>query len=813
VIGDDSVHTTLIGLSLLVVGFLGPAWGAGQERQVRLNGGWYYLEDSSSAIGVILTGKKTWQAVTLPHTWNAFDVTDNVPGYRRSAGWYRRELVMPRNLRSFRRFLVFEGANITSLVYVNGTPAGGHVGGYVGFEVDMTPFLRPGKNAIHVRVDNSYNRHVIPSQKSDFFIYGGITRDVWLKTLPPQYIRRVRITTPAVSAESAETAIEVRLGNAGGRSLPALIRVTMRDPADQVVASGTSRIDFVGRGGSATLRLPPLARPRLWSPADPALYRASVVLEIAGKRIDEVSERIGYRWFEFREHGPFFLNGERLLLRGTHRHEEHAGLGSAMPDSLHRRDIILVKGMGGNFLRLAHYPQDPEIYRACDELGILVWDELPWCRGGVGDAEWKANTRRLLREQIIQNANHPSVIAWSLGNELYWLPDFEGGGNTDSLRSFFAELKAIASSLDPSRPVAARKFYEGADLADVFSPSIWAGWYSGVYRDYEKMISEAREKYPHLLHVEYGGDSHLGRHSENPISGEGMTTPDGWERTFTPGKVKNVSLAGDWSEEYVVDLFDWHLHVSESLDWFVGNAQWALKDFGTPLRPENPIPYVNQKGLLDRSGYPKDAYYVFKSYWSVDPKFCYLQSHTWNERSGPPERKRSVRVYSNCAEVELLLNGKSLGRKLRDPRTFPAGGLLWDLLFAEGANALAAVGFDEGKRVAGDSLMVHYSWQKSGEPDDLKLVAEKKPDGTYLVTATALDKNGLRCLAYNKKVYFVQLGPGRLLQDYGTSTRSAVIEMANGKAQIEFVPDAGMTTTIEARTMELRGSYCTIKEE
>ena len=183
---------------------------------------------------------------------------------------------------------------------------------------------------------------------------------------------------------------------------------------------------------------------------------------------------------------------------------------------------------------------------------------------------------------------------------------------------------------------------------DVFSPSIWSGWYSGSYKSYQKAVDKYKKEYKHFLHTEYGGSSHVGRHTENPITGEGKIQADGWEEAIVQNDVPNIAKVGDWSENYIVDLFDWHLRISENDTAFVGNAQWAFKDFGTPLRPENAIPYINQKGLVDRNNNPKDAFYVFKSYWNDTTPFAYIESHTWTERQGPKGLKRAVSVYSNC---------------------------------------------------------------------------------------------------------------------------------------------------------------------
>lgn len=783
----------------------------GMRQVVSLNSNWSYLQDDIKTVEELPSTKQPWVRVTLPHTWNLFDAVDQVPGYRRNAGWYRREIAIPADLGDHRFLLSFEGVNLKSIILVNGRPAGKHIGGYVGFDIDITPFLNPGtKNEILIRADNSRDINLIPSQKSDFIIYGGITRNVWLKIMPARFVSHISIRTPKVSAEAGETTCDVTLLNHGAKTGNLVVTAVILDKNNKEVGRRQIPVTITNESETVRIELPATKHPMLWSPSSPSLYRMTVELKESGKVIDRMTDRFGYRWFEFKEHGPFFLNGERLLLRGTHLHEDYAGYGMAMPDSLHRKDIAMIKELGANFVRLAHYPQAPEVYRACDELGILVWDELPWCRGGFGGDEWRAWTKRLLEEQISQNLNHPSIIIWSLGNELYWLPDFPKGDVLDSLRAMIKELNDIAHQLDPDRLTATRKFTEGADLVDVVSPSIWAGWYSGSYKSYETAISGAHKQFARFFHAEFGGDSHVGRHTESPVSGDATTTQDAWEENIKPQKIKNVSQTSDWSESYIVNLFDWSLSVSEQLSWFTGSAQWAFKDFPTPLRPENPIPYMNQKGLVDRAGNPKDAYYVFKSYWTTTPEFCYIESHTWQERSGPGGTKRLVKVYSNCADVELFLNGTSMSTRKRDIRDFPASGLRWDVDFLEGENTLIAVGYRKGKQVAADTVVVRYSYRKNQQADNIILSSERLNGGDLLITALAIDKNGQRCLDYNKRVYFSSDGSGKLCVDNGTPTGSSVIEMANGKAQIRFRPAAG-TTIVECRNQDFKGSYLTVK--
>ncbi len=774
------------------------------RSKTNINNDWLYLENNTKEPSHALN-EKGWESINLPHSWNALDATDLEPGYRRSGSWYKKQMTI-NNIEDDQLYqLYFEGVNINSDVYVNGIQVGGHIGGYIGFNVDINDAIKIGSNEVLVRVDNGYDPEIIPSQKSDFFIYGGITRDVWLETLPIQHISDVKITTHEISSKSADLTALVQIKNIGKARLK--VKATLLSPDGSVVKKALFNVS----GKTSNIQFKSIKNPQLWHTDTPNLYTLSIELLEDGEVKDEVSDKVGFRWFEFKDHGAFYLNGERLLLRGTHRHEEHAGVGAAMSNEQHRDDMELIKEMGANFVRLAHYPQDPEIYKACDELGLLVWDELPWTRGGLGNEVWKTNTKTMLKEIINQNYNHPSIIIWSLGNEIYWLPDFENGDNRENINVYLKTLNEIAHELDPTRKTAIRKYYEGSHIVDVFSPSIWSGWYSGSYKSYEKALDLYKAEYPHFIHAEYGGSSHVGRHSENPITGEGKIQADGWEEAIVQTDVANIAQIGDWSENYIVDLFDWHLRISENDPTFVGNVQWAFKDFGTPLRPENPIPYMNQKGLVDRAGHPKDAFYVFKSYWSDSP-FTHIESHTWTERQGPEDLERSVSVYSNCPEVALFLNGKSLGVNQRNTKEFPAAGLNWTLNFKEGANNLVSIGRTKDGKEFKDELMLNYRFTKNGPATDLKLEYELLENGNYLIIATAVDKDGLRCLDYENRVYFQCLSGGETFKHLGTPTGSESIEMANGKAAIEvkrFSEDQPLEVTV--LNQSFKGTYLTIK--
>lgn len=781
-----------------------------RDREViNINDNWEYLEDNTNQLSD-LDKALNWESIDLPHTWNQWDVMDVLPGYRRDASWYRKTMVIEDH-DDAKYKLYFEGANITADVFVNGTHIGQHIGGYLGFEFDISNRIIKGKsNTIAVRVDNSYNRDIIPSQKADFFIYGGITRDVWLKIVPKVNLDQALIKTDSVSHAAAFTSLKVKIENADLFSERFSIKSQIKDSNGRLIS--VLHIPGVDYNSETFYAFPKIEDPLLWSPDRPYLYTVETSVLKDGEVIDKIENQVGYRYYEFKPYGAFYLNGERLLLRGTHRHEEHAGYGNAMPNHLHRKDMEDIKRMGANFVRLGHYPQDPSVYQACNELGIIVWDELPWCRGGLGEDTWKRNTELMLEEMITQNYNHPSIFFWSLGNEIYWLPDFENGDDKEKINTYLHKLNDLSHQLDPNRMTALRKYYAGFDIIDVFSPSIWSGWYAGVYKNYSNTIKKNQKKYPRFLHMEYGGSSHVGRHTENPITGDGALNEDDWAEVSNQVDVVNVAKSGDWTENYIVDLFDWYLGVSETQAGFAGNAQWAFKDFGTPLRPENAIPYVNQKGLVDRNGKPKDAYYVFKSYWSDDP-FAYIESHTWTERSGPADKTRNVSVYSNCSELELILNGKSQGTKKRVLGNFPACGLNWDVHFKEGDNQIIALGRTEADTQVSDTLNLRYNYTQAESADHIKLTYKPYNNGNLLVEAKMYDNQGNRVLDYEKPIYFSHDGAGELLIDYGTPTRSHIIQMANGYAAIELQKTERGVAIIEARNQDFKGSYLKIDFE
>ena len=765
------------------------------ETVQRLSGGWEYYQGTLGSTWEVWRGDAasdnvTWSPVALPHCFNGRDSVDPDVRYYQGQGWYRTKLKIANPYPNGRTLLKFDGAGQKSEVFVYTTKVGSHVGGYDEWAVDITDAAakaaaRPeskGEVPVAVLCDNSRDAESIPSDLSDFNRYGGLYRHVSLVYVPAIAVARVGVAA-TVKGTKGEVAFDIRLSNPSALPDDVTCEVVVTDPTGKVAARSEQAAVSASLGG-ITARIA-LENPALWSPRSPQLYRATVTLRSKhGEQV--VAEAFGFRSVEWVEHGPFKLNGERLLLKGTHYHEDHAGVAAAVPDEVVRQTLVAIKDMGANFVRLGHYQQAPLVLKLCDELGLLVWEEIPWCRGGIGGDRYKQQCRDMLKALIEQHGNHPSVIMWGLGNENDWPGDFETQ-DKEGIRAFMKELNDLSHQLDPSRPTTIRRCDFCKDIVDVYSPSIWAGWYSGRYTEYAASAEKALKDTKHFFHAEWGGDSHARRFSEEPEKiiakvavGEG-TAEKGKAYKKSGGKVR-MSKDGDWSESYMINLFDWHLKEQEKMPWLTGSAQWIFKDFATPLRPENPVPRVNQKGVVERDGTPKESYYVFQSYWAEKP-MVRLLGHEWPVRWGKPGEAKEVRVYSNCAEVELFADGKSLGVKKRDSQDFPAAGLRWNVVLKDGPNQLRAVAQSASGNLV-DELTVGYQSKSWGKPAKLTLTELSQKDGVVTIEARMADAEGVPCLDCSNIVRFGMVGEGQLLDNLGTSTGSRVVQMYNGRAQI-----------------------------
>jgi len=773
--------------------------------KIRLNTGWEFLKGDLGSIWEGVRPVKPdapelspiWEKVSLPHCFNAVDAVDPYTNYYEGPGWYRTNLDIKNPYKNGRTVLEFEGAGQKTAVYVYTAEVGRHIGGYDEWTCDITDAVKAflaspdagrfkGKIPLLIRCDNSRDTEMIPSDLADFNIYGGIYRYLNLVYLPDVSLNKMQINAQTDDKGKKGT-VEIALGLLNPENYNAWkMNIKLLSPAGKTLAEKPLDASFTG--------LPEfrftLDKPSLWSPDSPVLYACEVQL-VSDKDTTVWKDYFGFRNYTFAEKGPFFLNGKRLLLKGTHRHEDHAGVGAAMTEEMMIREMKMIKAMGANFIRLGHYQQSRIILEQCDKLGILVWEEIPWCRGGLGDESYKNQAKNMLRNMITQHRNHPSVILWGLGNENDWTNDFPEF-DQEKIRSFMTELRDLAHQLDNSRLTSIRRCDFCKDIPDVYSPSIWLGWYSGKYTDYKQATKTNFDSVDRFLHVEWGGDSHARRHAEYPNR----------QSTHSP------AIDGDWSETYICDLYDWHLKEQESMTWLTGAAFWTFKDFSTPIRPENPVPYVNQKGVVERDLTPKESYYVVQSYWTDEP-MIHIYGHTWSVRWGDLNEKKEIKVYSNCPEVELFLNGQSLGMKKRNSQDFPAAGLRWETTFNAGNNTVKAIG-KKGKQTVSDEISFNYQTEKWGKEALIKLsVIENTPEYAW-IEAKLLDEKGVLCLDSNRFIYFDSTGDGNLIINQGTSTGSKKVQAYNGTARIKLNKNGGKTI-VSVKTDDIKSAFITVE--
>jgi beta-galactosidase len=758
------------------------------QNAIRLDSGWEYRQGAVGGVREAWVADQSgqsgsWGPVTLPHCFNGMDACDPDTPYYRGQGWYRTRLTVNNPLAGGRTLLHFQGAGQTTTVWVGKMLLGTHKGGYDEFAFDITDAVAKldmgeSKDGVPVTVlcDNSPDLDRVPSDLSDFCLYGGLYRHVNLVYLPAVALDSIHIRPKVAPDNPAEVGVSVRLYNPTGATSNCALTVEVLDPQGTQIHRSLASVpanseDFV------TLVHFGVNHPRLWSPDTPNLYRCRVTLSTpAGEtRLDE---RFGMRSLEFVENGPFKLNGERLLLRGTQRHADHAGVAAAMSDELVRKEMRMIRDMGANFIRLGHYQQDRLVLDLCDELGLMVWEEAPWCRAGIGGEAFQQHAHQMLTHMIEQHYNHPSIILWGLGNEDDWPGEYPSI-DKEAIRTFMTGMRDLAHQLDHNRLTSFRRCDIARDIPDVYSPSLWDGWYKGDYHDYEKDALAQSKRVKRFIHIEWGADSHAGRHAEDPDA--------------IPQKAGgNVKMAkdGDFSESYACRLFDWHLKTQEKLDWLTGSAQWAFKDFATPLRSENPLPRMNQKGLVERDLTPKESYYVFQSFWSNKP-MARIYGHSWPIRWGREGELRTVQVYSNCTSAEIFLNGVSLGTKKRNSQDYPAAGLRWQSAFRKGENRLRVVAAKNGVTVT-DELSFIYQCEQWGNPSAIRLVEKARHKDTQgqeciTVQASLYDAKGVMCLDAATLVGFTLTGAGRLIDNLGTVRASRELQLANGRAEITLI--------------------------
>ena len=664
-------------------------WAQAQQRVVyTINDGWKFTKGSPFEAQLTGCDDSSWETVNIPHTWNDKDADDETPGFYRGPVWYRKQLFIDKSQEGRRAVIYFEGANQEVRFYLNGQFVGEHKGGYTRFCFDITPHLRYGQeNLFAIYVNNVYNPN-IPPLSADFTFFGGIYRDVYLQFMNPVHIATndyassgVYIRTPEVNDSAASVEITTLLTN--NTLQPAEIRVenvicdadgkeVKKTQAEIKLASGETKTDI-----SKKIKID---SPRLWDIDDP--YRYMVYTRILDKKkgtlLDEVVNPLGLRWFKFDSEKGFFLNGKWRKLIGTARHQDYFQKGNALRDELHVQDVLLLKEMGGNFLRVSHYPQDPVIMEMCDKLGIVTSVEIPVVNAVTETEEFLQNSVEMAKEMVRQDFNRPSVMIWGYMNEIFLRRPYTEGKQLEDYYRFTEKvaraLEATIREEDPSRYTMMAyhnmpQYYEDAHLTEIPMIQGWnlyQGWYEPDINEFQRLLDRAHKVYKGkvLMVTEYGPGVDPGLHSYQP------------ERF-------------DFSQEYGLAYHKHYLREMMKRPFIAGSSLWNLNDFYSESRVDA-VPHVNNKGVVGLNREKKDVYWFYKTALSRRP-ILVIGNREWKSRGGvvntaQKECIQSVPVFSNAEEVELFVNNKSLGKKKIEDNY-----ALFDVPFVGGENLLEAV--------------------------------------------------------------------------------------------------------------------------
>lgn len=626
------------------------------RKIISLNEGWKFM---GRDVGLVDSFPADWQDVTLPHTWNAVDGMDGGGSYDRGGYWYVREFGTPVQTPAGGRIYVeVLAAGQQARVYVNGKEAVYHEGGYSIFRADVTGLLKKEeKNLLVIHCSNEHRDNVYP-QSADFTFYGGLYRGVNLICVPETHFDLdyfggpgLMVTPKPDGRGGAVFEIKAFVTNPGGDFT---VLYSVRDGEGREVAYGCRPAD----AADTALYVPDA---RCWGVEEPYLYTVTAVLQRRNESWDEVTARVGVRSFSCDPEKGFILNGVPTPLRGVSRHQDLLYQGNALTKEDHYRDAEIIKELGANAVRLAHYQHSQDFYDACDELGFVVWAEIPFISVFNQAPAAHENCVSQLTEMIVQNYNHPSVCFWGISNEILI------GGISEKLVENHRELNALAKELDPTRltaiahvsmtPVESPMHH----ITDVIGYNHYFGWYGGRMEDNGPWLDDFHRRHPDIcLGVsEYGCEGILTYHGPQPA-------------------------CKDYSEEYQALYHEHMAKVLEERPWIWSSYVWNMFDFGCAVRNEGGVAGRNNKGLvtMDRKT-KKDSYYVYQAYWSKKP-MLHLCGKRYSQRAG---KTTKIRIYSNQPAVTLYLNGEPVGEK-RGEKVF-----VFSVALAEGYNTvLAAAG-------------------------------------------------------------------------------------------------------------------------
>ncbi len=554
--------------------------------------------------------------IDLPHTWNNVDGQSNSDYYRGTC-FYTKRFIKPNLKEDEECYIEFRGVNSISNIYLNDELLLTHNGGYSTFRVNLTNNLKD-ENILKVEVDNSVNDYVYP-QKADFTFYGGIYRDVYLVIKNKKHFDLDYYGGSGVYVDSKiDGTVNIKVYTTGGDK----VRIEVDDKK--------KTIDLKDGFGYTSLKLD---NPHLWNGLkDPYLYSLKTYLISEDKVVDECTTRFGIREYCFDSEKGFYLNGSSYPLHGVSRHQDRLGVGNALSKQMHKEDMDLILDVGANSIRLAHYQHDQYFYDLCDEKGLIVWAEIPYIT--VHMPKGRDNTISQMKELIVQNYNHASIICWGLSNEITLQ------GVNDDLLENHQILNDLVHKMDPNRVSAmANLFMLETDsnlvsLPDICGYNLYYGWYVGEVEDNDAWFDNFHKEHPNIKIglTEYGADSVIKIQSPKPTK-------------------------GDYSEGYQALYHEHMLEMFSSRPFIWGTYVWNMFEFAAAGRDEANDPGKNHKGLVtfDRKT-KKDAYYIYKAYWSEKP-FVHLCGKRYVKRL---ESKTEIKVYSNLDEVTLYVDDKKI---------------------------------------------------------------------------------------------------------------------------------------------------------
>ena len=680
-------------------------WAQAQQRVVyTINDGWKFTKGSPFEAQLTGCDDSSWETVNIPHTWNNKDADDETPGFYRGPVWYRKQLFIDKSQEGRRAMIYFEGANQEVRFYLNGQFVGEHKGGYTRFCFDITPHLRYGQeNLFAIYVNNVYNPN-IPPLSADFTFFGGIYRDVYLQFMNPVHIATndyassgVYIRTPEVNNSAASVEITTLLTNDMPQATEIRVENIICDADGKEVKKTQAEVKLAaGETKTDISKKIKIDSPRLWDIDDP--YRYMVYTRILDKRkgtlLDEVVNPLGLRWFKFDSEKGFFLNGKGRKLIGTARHQDYFQKGNALRDELHVQDVLLLKEMGGNYLRVSHYPQDPVIMEMCDKLGIVTSVEIPVVNAVTETEEFLHNSVEMAKEMVRQDFNRPSVMIWGYMNEIFLRRPYTEGKQLEDYYRFTEKvaraLEATIREEDPSRYTMMAyhnmpQYYEDAHLTEIPMIQGWnlyQGWYEPDINEFQRLLDRAHKAYKGkvLMVTEYGPGVDPRVHSYQP------------ERF-------------DFSQEYGLVYHKHYLNEMMKRPFIAGSSLWNLNDFYSESRVDA-VPHVNNKGVVGLNREKKDVYWFYKTALSRRP-ILVIGNREWKSRGGvvntaQKECIQSVPVFSNAEEVELFVNNKSLGKKKIENNY-----ALFDVPFVGGENLLEAVAVTGDNKLC-DMLRIQF---------------------------------------------------------------------------------------------------------